>query len=121
MKLGIVGSRSLENNKECKKLMEQIVHAIDKVYDIGEIISGGAIGPDTWANEIANNMYICSTIIRPKKWYKEDIRKRNEDIAESCDILLAFVDVNSKTHGTSMTIGYARKHQKKVFIYEFRK
>ena len=56
MKVAIIGSRSLINVEISKYIPENVT----------EIISGGAIGIDTLAEEVADKRRISKSIIRPE-------------------------------------------------------
>lgn len=106
MKLAIVGSRSI------KKL--DISPYITP--DVNLIISGGAIGVDTIAEQYADRVRMSKLIIRPQ--YNLMGRRaplaRNEIIVKMCDKVLAFWDGTSR--GTKYTIDYARNLNKEVQV-----
>lgn len=108
MKVAIVGSRDLSIN-------------IDGFIPVETtcIISGGAIGIDTQAENYADAHGIPTIIIRPEyeKYGKQAPLVRNKRIVESADCVLAFWD--GKSRGTSYTIDYAKKIGKPVRIYVF--
>ena len=108
MKVAVVGSRNLS------------------VRDLGdylppettEIISGGARGVDTSAREYANAHGIPITEILPDyKKYPGRIAplKRNIEIIEKADLVLAFWD--GESHGTKFVIDNCRKLGKRVIVY----
>lgn len=109
MKLAIIGSRTLTKVDISAYMPENVT----------EIISGGAKGIDTLAEEYADKHKLSKHIIRPE--YQKYPRKsapiiRNKLIVDQCDTLLAFWDKQSK--GTLSTIQYANKVGKKVKIVE---
>ena len=109
MKLAIIGSRGITNM--------DIAPYIPK--DVTEIISGGATGIDTLAEEYADKKKLSKHIIRPQyNLFPSKVAplKRNETIIELCDILIAFWDGKSK--GTLSTINKANKLAKQVIVYE---
>ena len=115
MKVGIVGSRRFTN----KQIVYQLVDSLDKT-DI--IISGGAIGVDTFAEERAKERCLETLIFLPK--IKKSMSKyeiiqayydRNKKIAEYSDVINAFV-VDNKG-GTWNTIKWAKKLNKPVIIH----
>lgn len=83
------------------------------------IISGGAFGVDTYAQEYAKKVGCEIVILYPK--IKEPIPERyfnrNLEIAKRCDILIAFDKKSSKYSGTLNTINHAKKLNKQVIVY----
>ena len=109
MKVAIVGSRGL--NIDISRFIPS---------EVTEIISGGAKGIDISAEQYADSHFIPKRIIRPdySRYGRAAPLKRNEQIVEAADIIIAFWDGQSK--GTKYTIQYARKIGKpiKVFMSE---
>ncbi len=106
MKLLIVGSRSIKN-------FDLTGYVSD---DVDLIISGGAEGVDTIAEEYADKHRISKLIIRPnyKKYAKSAPLKRNEVMVDLADEVLFIWDGVSK--GTSHTIKYANKKEKNLKV-----
>lgn len=107
MKLAIIGSRGLTQID----ISEHIPEATT------EIISGGAKGIDTLAEDFADKHKLSKHIIRPE--YKKYPRKsapiiRNKKIVDNADFILVFWDGESK--GTKSTIDYAKKENKLMKI-----
>lgn len=73
------------------------------------IVSGGAVGADSYAKAYARKHHIPILEFLPnyKKFGKKAPILRNIQIVENCDTLLAFWDGSSR--GTKFTIDYAHK------------
>ena len=106
MKVAVIGSRNL---------------AIDNISDYlpnetTEIVSGGAKGIDTAAREYANANSIKFTEFLPEysKYKKGAPLKRNLQIIEYADEVIAFWDGKSK--GTKFVIDSCNKTGKKVTV-----
>jgi hypothetical protein len=131
MKIAIVGSRGFEDYDLLKSTMQ--VHQQQATL----IISGGAKGADQlaeqWSKEFLNQLPL---VIRPD-W--EDIShsdailkyndkgecydaraglRRNEQIAEKADLVIAFWDGQSK--GTKQIVLYARQIGKAVEVIKYK-
>ena len=106
MKLLIAGSRGITDFD----LSEHVPK------DTEMIISGGAKGIDTVANEYATNHNIPITVVRPRyELYGIAAPiKRNEQMVEMADEVLIVWDGVSR--GTKSTIEYARRMNKKVTV-----
>lgn len=108
----VVGSREFAH----KVLVERI---LDLLIDPGDsIVSGGARGPDTWAEEYADERGMKTDI---KRVTKEDWRQgkhvaleRNTDIVAASDAVIAFWDGYSR--GTQDTVRKARKAGKLTIV-----
>ena len=131
IKIGIVGSRSYTDKKKIKDLIFEIKV---KSGDAVEIVSGGQKdGADGLAKKYAlefdmkyvefppshynHNMH-C---IRPrgeynKPYYVSNYFKRNKQIAEYSDIIVAFIPDGVESRGTMNTVEYAKKGKKLVKI-----
>ena len=133
IKIGIVGSRSYTDKKKIKDLIFEIK---EKHGDDVEIVSGGQRdGADGLAKKYAlefdmkyvefppshysHNMH-C---IRPrgeysKPYYISNYFKRNKQIAEYSDYIVAFIPSDYNSNGTLDTISHAQKLKKKVVILD---
>ncbi len=98
MKVGVIGSRSFTNYALLEKTLNQL--------NISTIISGGAKGADSLAEEYASKNHIEAIIFKPD-WSagKSAAAIRNAKIVENSDVIVAFWDGKSK--GTNMTINMA--------------
>ena len=131
MKVAIVGSREYTNKR---RIQEFIYKLKERWGDDLEIVSGGQKdGADGYAKKYAlefdmsyvefppshynHNMH-C---IRPrgeynKPYYVSNYFKRNKQIAEYCDIIVAFITEGEVSRGTQNTIDYAKKEKKLIKI-----
>jgi hypothetical protein len=115
MKIAFVGSRGF-SDKELVK-MKTIEYLSNHGLPINEFISGGAIGVDTWAQEIAQWLTVKCTIFKPN-WDKHGKSAgfiRNKLIIDSADHVIAFWDGKSK--GTKSSIDLAIAAGKPIDIY----
>jgi len=110
----IVGNQTGWTYEFVKKKLD----AVD-VFQGDMIISGGADGVDTYAQQYAKENGMTIVIHYPKIYLPPPQRyfDRNEQIAKECDILIAF-DKKSGRAGTKNTIAYAKKHGKMFFVYK---
>lgn len=107
MKVAIIGSRSLTDIDIEKYVPE----------NTDTIISGGANGIDSLAEEFASLHNIPTIIFEPeyKKYGKVAPIIRNKQIVQAADIIIAIWDGKSK--GTLFTLEYAHKIGKRTFTY----
>jgi len=116
MKIGIVGSRSRKDRETVEKFVRSLAET-----DI--VISGGCRGVDTWAETAAKKRGLKTVIFKPKMPAKGAPRyeftkafyARNQLIAETCDVLAAFVSSDRKG-GTENTVKHAQKAGKKIIL-----
>jgi hypothetical protein len=112
MTIAIIGSRNLTD----KQLIYQKLDAIFANRKPDLIVSGGAKGPDTlgvlWGrdNEVAVKEFIPDW----EKYGRGAGFKRNTQIVEAADLVIAFWDGESR--GTKDSIDKARKLNKRVEI-----
>lgn len=107
MKLLICGSRSIKDFDLSSYVPE----------DTTMIISGGAKGIDTVAEEYAVSRNIPTTIIRPDyaRYGKGAAPiKRNMQMVDIADAILAIWD--GKSSGTKQTVEYAEKQNKSTTV-----
>lgn len=106
MKLLIVGSRSIEDFD----LTEYVPNETEL------IISGGAKGMDSVAEQYADRHKISKLILRPRYglYGKAAPIRRNEMMVDVADAVLVVWDGVSR--GTQYTVEYARKKNKSVQV-----
>lgn len=107
MKVAVIGSRNLTVNNLDKYLPKETT----------EIVSGGAEGIDSCAREYAINNHIKLTEFLPEysKYGRTAPLKRNIDIINCADIVLAFWD--GKSRGTRFVIENCKRLKVPVKIY----
>lgn len=106
MKLLIVGSRSIESFDLAPHVPE----------DTDTIISGGAGGVDTLAEQYADTHRLSKYIIRPRYelYGRAAPLKRNEEMVDIADAVLVIWDGVSR--GTQHTIKYAKNKGKTLTV-----
>lgn len=106
MKIGIIGSRTLNVN------IEKYVPK-----NTTRIVSGGAKGIDSLAEDYAKKHDIPLSIFRPEynKYGRFAPLIRNKLIVAESDLIIAIWDGTSK--GTKFTIDFAKKYGIPVNIY----
>ena len=127
MKLGITGSRSITRFDFMPYFMmkDKEFRAFCRKHGLGRrkitaVISGGARGIDTIAFQTAasagirNLQFLPDRKKFPGKLILKSFQERNQQIVDSCDILLAVWD--GKSRGTEYTLAYARKINKPAFL-----
>lgn len=122
MKLAIVGSRDFDD----EFLMAKYLAIFSTAYTNDEldppeieVISGGAKGADSLGERFAKIFRMPVTIFKPDwdKYGKSAGFRRNRQIVDTCDMVLAFWDGKSK--GTQNTISLAKAQKKPTFIVYF--
>jgi hypothetical protein len=111
MKVAIVGSREYPNLSKVRAYIQRL--PIDTV-----IVSGGAKGVDKCAEKVASSIGL-QTEIYPADWHKFGKAagmKRNQQIVEASDLIVAFWDGESR--GTKNTIDTAKKLGKGVTVFQ---
>jgi len=115
MKVAIVGSRSMF---DCQVLVETLFNCFVHIFGKPtKIISGGAKGVDSFAEDFAHVHNIELQIFKPDwaKYGKQAGFIRNEDIIKNCDICLAIWD--GKSHGTKHDIELCEQYKKDLVLY----
>lgn len=107
MKIAIIGSRGLK--------IEDFEKYLPK--STNEIVSGGARGIDTCAREYAlkNDIKLTEFLPDYKKYGKAAPLRRNLEIIEYSDLVIAFWD--GKSRGTEFVIKNCRNKNKQIKVY----
>jgi hypothetical protein len=114
MLIAIVGSRKYPSKGE-------VVDYINRLPPEFKVVSGGAVGVDTWAEEAAKARGMAVVVHRVTDELVAQLGpkvaplKRNELIVRDCDKLVAFWDVQS--HGTAHAIRLAMMDGKLLKIF----
>ena len=133
IKIGIVGSRGYTNKNKVKDLIFKIK---EKYGNEVEIVSGGQKdGADGFAKKFALMFGLHYVEFPPshytwnmhcklpatkynKPYYVSNYFKRNKQIAEYSDIIVAFIPEGVESNGTMSTVEYAKKEKKLVKILD---
>jgi hypothetical protein len=112
MKVAVVGSRSFNDYEKLKQ-------TLDQTPDISRIISGGAKGADSLAEQWAREKGIETVVYKPDwaKYGRGAGVVRNRLIIEDCDYCIAFWDGESK--GTKSSIDYCKKLNKRLLVVRY--
>ncbi len=115
MKIGIVGSRS----RDCERQVRELVRSLP----VGTVVvSGGARGVDQWAADEARRQGLEVVELLPEGvgagYYRacRGYTERNRQIAEMVDVLYAFPRLGPGKGGTAQTVRFARKRG--IAVYE---
>lgn len=108
-KIAIVGSRNYPNRKEVQDYVKALPRGTI-------VVSGGAKGVDTWAEEMAVATGLEVEIYKPEwsKYGRSAGFRRNATIVLNADKVVAFT---TGSKGTANTIATARKYGKEVEIH----
>lgn len=104
----ICGSRSIKNLQISRYIRPE---------SCGAIVSGGAIGVDTIAENWAKTNNIETIVYKPnyKVYGKRAPLVRDEEMVEFADVVICFW--NGKSRGTKYTFDYAKKLGRKVIVH----
>jgi predicted Rossmann fold nucleotide-binding protein DprA/Smf involved in DNA uptake len=123
--IAIVGSRRFSNNRSNFRRAEKFVKSNIDIDNIDRIISGGADGADSIAEDFANKYDVEFIEILPEFKVKEDrdyrvqdFFERNTEIAKLCDTMFVFWDQESS--GTDDVRSKAIKFGKTVYTWDFK-
>lgn len=117
MKIIIAGSRDFVNYPVLEEYCDKVIDSLGCSDII--IVSGTAKGADKLGERYAQykGFKIAQFPADWDKFGKSAGYKRNEQMALYSDALIAFWDGSSK--GTKHMIDLAKKHNLKVFVYEY--
>lgn len=111
MNIAVVGSRTFDNYALLKSVLDN--------YHIATIVSGGASGADSLAQQYAQEKGILIKVY-PADWKKYGRAAgaiRNKEIVHTADYIFAFWDQRSP--GTKNCLEFANKHNKPYTIIPF--
>lgn len=117
MNVAVVGCRRFDGPSGQHKAAKAAVRAfVNGLPNHVTLISGGAHGVDTWAEDAADASGLAKLIFRPdwKRYGRRAAAVRNMEIVRAADEVVAFWD--GKSRGTRMTIEFARKEGKPLRI-----
>lgn len=125
IRIAVVGSRTITNYPLVKMHIKKFIDGLernnpnDHVYCI---VSGGARGVDSLAEEYARENRYVPKIFRPSKNttnpkdFSKECKIRDRQIVDYCDFLIAIWDGESR--GTKYTVDYAEAEEKLLWIYD---
>lgn len=116
-KCAIVGSRTFNDYDKLCSVLDWIKSYMGYSFDV--IISGGAKGADSLAEQYAKDNNITLSV-HPANWKKYGKRAgflRNKEIIKNTEICVAFWNGISK--GTADDIELCNKYVKECWIYNF--
>ena len=133
MKVAIVGSRKYDNKLKIKEFIFQCKEQFGEKL---EIVSGGCkYGADKFAKQVSmeldlryvefppahfphNQFCVREAFNYGKPYAVWNYFKRNKEIVEHSDKVVAFIPNGVKSNGTMDTIGHAKKLLKKYIIID---
>ena len=107
IRLAIVGSTSLDGNEAAVRAIAEV---LDR-YKPDAVVSGGAVGIDSMAAQLARARGIPVTEHLPRvpRW-GDGFKPRNLLIAHDCTHLVRIVAAGSKTYGSGWTRDRAKEN-----------
>ncbi len=115
MKVIIAGSRGVTDYEVVKQAI------LESGFEVTQVISGTAKGVDTLGARYGqeNNIPVREMSANWDYWGKIAGWKRNEEMAEVADALIAIWDGQSK--GTRNMISIAKRHNLKIYVKDISK
>lgn len=110
MKAAIVGSRSINSYEVVKAILSQ--------YKFIQVISGGAKGVDTLAEQYSEESNLMKPLVILPNWKQYNRGAgavRNREIVDKSDFVIAIWDGKSK--GSLISINYAKNNNKPVYVW----
>lgn len=119
MKVAVIGSRSFSDKNLLYITLDNLREKVPSLESITLIISGGAKGADSLSEEYARDRNIETKIFLPEynRYGRGAPLKRNLQIVENSDIVVAFWD--STSAGTRNAIDHAKKLKRELLIIEY--
>lgn len=117
-KIAVVGCRPTDDPIKDDATRDAVRAFVDKLDPVTTVvISGGAAGVDTWAEERARSRNIRVVVIRPnwKKYGRSAGFRRNKEIVLTADDVAAFWD--GLTKGTENTIKHAIRLRRPTAVF----
>jgi predicted Rossmann fold nucleotide-binding protein DprA/Smf involved in DNA uptake len=113
-RVAVVGSREFKNYAQLSLVLDQYLKYED------EIVSGGALGADSFAQRYAKEKGYVIHIYYPRWEHGKSAGfERNKRIVENSDIVIAFyAKKRFQQGGTANTAMWARKMEKPLYEYE---
>lgn len=117
IRLAVVGSTKFSGDIGATDKAREIIVAALEYLNPDAVISGGAVGIDTLAANVARSRGIELVVHTPTfpRWQPEGYKERNIRIAEYCTHLLAIRHSDSRTYGSGWTADYAEKIGRTVY------
>jgi len=116
--IAVIGSRNFSSKKRVFDVLDELYGKYYREADAHgytSLISGGASGPDMWAEEWAKTYSMPVEVIRPINMVNpKNFLYRNIEILTKADELVAFWD--GKSAGTIFTVNYAHARKMKVHL-----
>ena len=121
MKLAIVGSRILEESDENLSIVTEIIKRNLDISKLTEIVSGGARGADSLAEKFAAQEDIPMRVFSAdwSRFGKGAGPRRNQEIVDYCDQLIAFFINEANSTGTKDSVRRAKRVGKVLVTYEW--